>query len=68
MEFSDLSSVGLNSCRGAYSIIGPNNDDLPSDWTLATPSDRPFGSQLAERAGAFGKSDAGLGTFADANY
>ena len=42
----------------------PNKRRSPSDWTLTTPSTRPFGSQLAERAGAFGKLDAGLRTFA----
>ena len=42
----------------------PNKRRSPSDWTLTTPSTKPFGSQLAERAGAFGKLDAGLRTFA----
>ena len=42
----------------------PNKRRSPSDWTLTSPSTRPFGSQLAERAGAFGKLNAGLRTFA----
>ena len=42
----------------------PNKRRSPSDWTQTSPSIRPFDSQLAERAGAFGKLDTGLRTFA----
>jgi hypothetical protein len=46
------------------SVYGQINDDLLPIGPLTTPFTRPFGSQLAKEGGAFGKLDAGLGTFA----